>query len=231
MAGSGEKTALIAGASRGLGLGLAEELLKRGWRVIATERGASKLAALAETHPAKLEIERLDTTKPDEIAALAKRLAGRRLDLLFVNAGVAGPPSERIGAVSTGEFARILVTNTLSPLRIIEALADRVPAGGVIGAMSSELGSIGRVASPGWEVYRASKAGLNILLAAFAARDPDDARSYVAMAPGWVRTDMGGPHARLDVATSMRGVADVLEARAGKRGIAYLNHKGETLPW
>ncbi|MCK8784969.1 SDR family oxidoreductase [Roseomonas sp. NAR14] len=233
MPDTGTGLALILGASRGLGLGLARELLGRGWHVIATERGgrAEPLHDLAAEAGGRLEIERADINHPDQIEALRGRLAGRSLDLLFVNAGVANDPAETAGEVSTEEFTRILVTNALSPLRAIEALAPLVPAGGVIGAMSSGLGSVANNESGGWEVYRASKAALNTLLRSYAARSRDSGHALLLIAPGWVRTDMGGPDAALDVETSMRGVAGVIEARRGKAGLAYLDHRGQTVPW
>jgi NAD(P)-dependent dehydrogenase (short-subunit alcohol dehydrogenase family) len=137
-------TALIVGASRGLGLALAEEYLKRDWRVIATVRGdtPAKLNNLWEAHGKSLEIEQLDINRPDQLAALHKKLEGRKIDLLFVNAGVANNPRETIGEVSTEEFVRVLETNALNPMRTIETLQHLVPATGVIAAMSSGLGSV-----------------------------------------------------------------------------------------
>src|SRR5690242_13968152 len=98
-----EKTALIVGASRGLGLALAEEYLKRGWRVVATVRSQAR-TALHELAADRLEIEAVDIAEQDQIATLRDRLAGRSFELLFVNAGVTNNPRERIGAVSTEEF-------------------------------------------------------------------------------------------------------------------------------
>src|ERR1700691_5427246 len=81
---SAMNTALIIGASRGLGLGLAEEYLKRCWCVIATVRGNVRtgLNDLADSHGDHLEIEQLDINRPDQLAALRAKLDGRRLDLL-----------------------------------------------------------------------------------------------------------------------------------------------------
>ncbi len=222
---------LIVGASRGLGLGLAREYLSRGWHVVATVRGGGTgLHELAGTAAGRLEIEQLDITEPEQIHALRARLSGRALDVLFVNAGVANDPSQTIGEVATDEFMRIMLTNTLGPMRVVEAFEDLVPAGGTIVAMSSGLGSVARNESGGWEVYRGSKAALNTLMRSFAVRR-GDGRSCVIMAPGWVRTDMGGHEATLDVETSVNGMADVLAAQAGHPGVRYLDYRGETVPW
>lgn len=237
------KLALVVGASRGLGLGLAREQLRRGWRVIATVRAPGRDATVRDPgqrtplHGLKaeagdaLEIETVDINAPDQVAALRRRLDGRALDLLFVNAGVANDPGETVAQVSTEEFTRVMVTNALSPMRVVEAFADLVRPGGAIAVMSSGLGSVAANTGGGYEVYRASKASLNTLMRSFAARHGDGSRTLLAIAPGWVRTDMGGSSAPLDVETSTRGIADVIAARQGKPGLAYLDYRGETVAW
>ncbi len=226
-------TALIVGASRGLGLALVEEYLSRGWDVIGTERGKSRsgLQALKAKYGARLEIETVDIVEPNQVAALHDRLRGRIFDLLFVNAGVANDPDETIGKVSTDEFIRIMVTNTLSPMRVIETLGDLVSATGTIGVMSSGLGSVADNEQGGWEVYRGSKAALNTLMRSYAARHRKDQRSLVIIAPGWVRTDMGGPHATLEIHESIPRVVVTITAQLGKPGLRYLNYQGNTVRW
>ena len=183
-------TILIVGASRGLGLGLAREYLARGWQVIGTVRsGATPLHALAAEQPGRLEIETVDIDRPEQVAALRRRLDGRRIDLLFVNAGVLNDRTTTIGEVSTEAFTRLMVTNALSPMRVVEAFAGLVPAGGTIAAMSSGLGSVANNQSGGCEIYRASKAALNTLMRSFATRQRL-ARNLFVVAPGWVRTEM-----------------------------------------
>jgi NAD(P)-dependent dehydrogenase (short-subunit alcohol dehydrogenase family) len=227
------KTALIIGASRGLGLGLAREYIGRGWHVTGTVRGTARtpLHALADEHPTKMAIETVDINQPPEVAALARRLAGQRFDLLFVNAGISNDRAETIGTASDETFIRLMVTNALSPMRVVEGLGSLVPAGGTIGLMSSGLGSVANNETGEWEVYRASKASLNTLMRSFAARHPGDPRTLLLIAPGWVRTDMGGPGALLDVETSIRGVVDAMTAQAGKPGLHYVNYQGKTVPW
>jgi len=226
-------TVLIVGASRGLGLALAKEYLARDWRVIATERSDARtgLRDLAEAHPDRLEIERLDIAARDQIGALRRRLSGRAIDLLFVNAGVTNDPEETIGEVSTEEFTRVMVTNALGPMRVIEALQDLVPPTGMIAAMTSGLGSVADNEAGGWEVYRASKAALNTLMRSFAARHKDSGRSLALVAPGWVRTDMGGPRAPLGIETSIPGVVAAIAAQTGRPGLRYLDYQGRTVRW
>jgi NAD(P)-dependent dehydrogenase (short-subunit alcohol dehydrogenase family) len=227
------QTALIIGASRGLGLALAEEYLKRGWHVVGTVRGTGKtgLHALADSAEGKVEIETLDIVEPEEIAALRTHLASRSFDLLFVNAGISNGPAETIGNISTEEFIRLMVTNTLSPMRVIEAFESLVPPAGTIGVMSSGLGSVANNETGGWEIYRGSKAALNTLMRSFAARHAGDPRSMLIIAPGWVRTDMGGPDALLSIDESIPCVVDTIIAQTGKPGLRYLNYQGNTVPW
>jgi NAD(P)-dependent dehydrogenase (short-subunit alcohol dehydrogenase family) len=149
--------------------------------------------------------------------------------MLFVNAGVSNGPAETVAEVSTESFARVMLTNALSPMRVIEALGPL--ATGAIAAMSSGLGSVADNEAGGWEVYRASKAALNTLMRSFAARHRGDSRAFFLIAPGWVRTDMGGPSAALDVETSCRGVADAIAARAERAGLHYVNYQGRTVRW
>jgi NAD(P)-dependent dehydrogenase (short-subunit alcohol dehydrogenase family) len=166
------KSLLLIGASRGLGLAIAEQYLKRGWHVIGTVRGGdqTKLHGLREHWKTQLEIETVDITKPDEVVALRIRLQGRMQDFVLLNAGVKNDDEETIADVSTEEFVRVMVTNALSPLRAIETLKGLVRPGGTIGIMSSGQGSVTNNESGGYEVYRASKAALNTLMRSFAAR-------------------------------------------------------------
>lgn len=228
-----QQTALIVGASRGLGLALAEEYLKRGWQVIGTVRGAkpTPLHELQASSGQRLEIEQLDIDVPEQIAALRAQLQGRSLDVLFVNAGVAIEADKPIGEVSTDGFVRTMLTNALSPMRVIETLDDLVTSGGVITAMSSGLGSVANNIDGGWEPYRASKAALNTLMRSYASRQPDPTRTLLLIAPGWVRTDMGGADAMLDVSESIPRVVDVVSKQTGHGGLQYLNYLGETVPW
>lgn len=226
-------TVLIIGASRGLGLALAREWLRPDWNVIATARasGTHDLQKLAEKSSCRLTLEQLDMNDVDAIAALKRRLSGLELDLLFVNAAVANGPGDRVDKASTEEFIRIMATNALSPMRVVETLGTLVRPGGTIGVMSSSLGSVALNQTGGWEVYRASKAALNTLMRSYAARHAEGGRSLALVDPGWVRTDMGGDGATLGIQESIPGVVDALAARHGQPGLRFFNYKGETVPW
>ena len=226
-------TILLIGASRGLGLGLAGEFAKRGWHVVATVRAGARteLHDLAEAHPDRIEIETVDIAQPQQIAMLRDRLASRVFDLLFVNAGTANMEDEIAGEIATEEYARVLVTNALGPMRVIEACRNLVAADGLIGVMSSGQGSITNNTNGLHEVYRSSKAALNQLVRSYAARHAEDRRALVLMAPGWIRTQLGGPKAPFGVDDSVPLIMDVLLGRQGKPGLAFLDRDGNTVPW
>ena len=225
------KTLLLIGASRGLGFALAEEYLKRGWQVVATERNrtTSKLHELLRSAKVPLEIETVDITYPDQVAALRARLTSRKFDMLFVNAGVG--TRDMVADISTDEFVRMMVTNALSPLRVVETLQDLVLPTGTIGIMSSGQGSITNNENGHYEIYRGSKSALNMFMRSFAARHADDPRTLLLMAPGWVRTELGGFQARLSVEESIPNLANVMDAQAGKAGLQYLDYLGRKVPW
>ncbi|MGH7155929.1 MAG: SDR family NAD(P)-dependent oxidoreductase, partial [Acetobacteraceae bacterium] len=152
------RTILLIGASRGLGHAMAAQFLNKGWNVVGTVRGGKTrtlLHDLADEHSGRVEIEVLDICEPDQIAALRDRLSGRTFDILFVNAGITNRnPAQTIGEVSTDDFVRVMITNSLSPMRVIESLEGNVSATGLIGVMSSGQGSIANNETGQREVYR-----------------------------------------------------------------------------
>jgi NAD(P)-dependent dehydrogenase (short-subunit alcohol dehydrogenase family) len=227
------KKALIIGASRGLGYALAAEYLARGWQVVATVRGLARteLHALAESSDGRLIVETLDITVPEQIASLRERLEPGTFDLLFVNAGVTNSREETVADVATDTFVQLMVTNALSPMRVVEALQDLVVPDGAIGVMSSGQGSIATNERGGFEIYRASKSALNQLMRSFAARHAGDPHTLLLIAPGWVQTDLGGEGAPLTVEQSIPKVVDTITAQTGKGGLRYLDYQGRTVPW
>jgi NAD(P)-dependent dehydrogenase (short-subunit alcohol dehydrogenase family) len=152
-------------------------------------------------------------------------------DMLFVNAGTTNDPQETIADVTTDEFVRVMITNALSPMRVIEKLEPLVSSMGTIGVMSSGQGSVSNNETGMREVYRGSKAALNMFMRSFAARHAGTQRAMVLMAPGWVRTEMGGPDARLSIEESVPNLVNVMLSNQGTRGLQYLDYLGRTVPW
>jgi len=228
------RSILLVGASRGLGHAMAAEFLKKGWNVLGTVRGTARteLHDLADAHPGRVEIESLDICAPDQLAALRDRLSGRTFDMLFVNAGTANrDPTQTIGEISTDEFIHVMTTNALGPMRVIESLKGNVSATGLIGVMSSGQGSVANNLSGQRELYRGSKAALNMFMRSFAARQAGTGRPLAVMAPGWIRTALGGADAPLSIEDSIPKLVDVLLAKLDRPGLEYLDYRGQTVPW
>lgn len=223
-------SALVVGASRGLGLGLAAELLARGGRVVATVRDDDGEAALTALDGAdRLTVLRADVTSEADAARLAERVVGP-LDVLFVNAGVMGPRD--LLTAGWDEIDHVMRTNAFGPARLAWALMDKVRDGtGVVALMSTGMGSIQDNTSGGFDVYRASKAAQNMLARSLSLAGRDRGLTVLSVNPGWVKTDMGGDAAAIDVSTSVRGIVDQLERHAGAGGHHFVGWNGRELPW
>jgi NAD(P)-dependent dehydrogenase (short-subunit alcohol dehydrogenase family) len=215
--------ALILGASRGLGLGLAKELAGRKWTVWGTVRREEDRADL-EQAGAKGAIA--DITDTATLVDLKPQVG--QLDLLFVNAGISEPAD--LGDIDDAGIAHLFLTNAVAPVRAALLLQDCLAPDGMIAFMSSRMGSVSLTTQDNKAMYRASKAALNALTRSMMPRFGLE-RPVLTLHPGWVATDMGGQGADLDVATSVKGLADVIEARRGKGGSAFLDYTGSALAW
>ncbi|AZD27499.1 SDR family oxidoreductase [Pseudomonas chlororaphis] len=223
------KTALIIGASRGLGLGLVQRLLDAGWQVTATVRNLQKAEALKALGPVR--IEQLDMDDQQAVIALNQKLKGEVFDLLFVNAGVKGPDDQTPGKATLAEVGQLFFTNAVAPINLAQRFAPQIrPDSGVLAFMSSVLGSVTMPDAPELALYKASKAALNSMTNSFVTQ-LEQKLTVLSLHPGWVKTDMGGEGADIDVETSTRGLIEQINAYTGKGGHHFVNYKGETIPW
>ena len=220
-------SALIVGASRGIGLGFAQELVHRGWRVIGTARDAAGSNTL---RAAGADAETFDVADPLGPAALRVGLQGRTFDLVVLNAGILGPVHQSAAETTAEEAAALFLTNAIGPVRTARALLDLVPDGGVVAFITSRMGSVALNTDGDLELYRASKAALNSLTCSFLARLGRPV-TILSLHPGWVRTDMGGLDAKLDVAGAVRGMLDVIEARRATGQHGFVDQLGAELAW
>lgn len=212
---------LVLGASRGIGLEFVRQYRADWDMVIGTARDDAGLQRVAELGAQPL---RLDVTDPASVSGLAWQLEGEKIDLALYVAGVyAGgratePPSQ-------GEFDRVMHTNVLGAMQVIPQVAPLVQeARGKFAFLTSEMGYIGGVGSShGW-AYRASKAALNMVVAA--AQNDFPQATLVAINPGWVRTDLGGPDAPLDVERSVAAMRQTLAGLTRRHRGAFLNYDG-----
>jgi NAD(P)-dependent dehydrogenase (short-subunit alcohol dehydrogenase family) len=224
------KTALVIGASRGLGLGLACEFLERGWEVTATVRTAPKHDEF-KAHHGRVRLDTLDINRPKMVDDFLARIHDQIFDVVFINAGVSGPSGKDALIATPDEITHLFMSNAISPISLGTRLLPNVkPGTGILVFMTSILGSVTRGAGDYAPLYSASKSALNQLTRSFVAAMKEEI-TVISMHPGWVRTDMGGQGADIDVATSVRGMVDVLEAKAGSHKHEYLDYLGATIPW
>lgn len=224
------KTALVIGASRGLGLGLVKTLLADGWQVTATVRNPQKAEALQAL--GTVRIEKLDMDDQQAVIALSQQLKDQVFDLLFVNAGVKGPEIQTPGGATLAEVGQLFFTNAVAPINLAQRFVGQIrPDSGVLAFMSSVLGSVTMPDAPEMALYKASKAALNSMTNSFVTQLGERKLTVLSLHPGWVKTDMGGEGAELDVQTSTRGLIDQVNAYVGKGGHHFVNYRGETIPW
>ena len=226
---------LITGANRGIGLELACQYAEAGEKVIATYRdvdAANALRHLAEAY-ATVEVRQLDVCRADSIDRLAGQVRedGQEIAILINNAGVLA--QESFGRWSAAAFERTFATNVAGPGLMAQAFKDLFAAEAKIVNISSGIGSFGLSLGLGGGMgsYAASKAGLNMLTAHLAAALRGRGVLAVAFSPGWVKTDMGGQEADLDVETSVAGLRAVIDRLTLEDSGKFFSYTGELLPW
>jgi NAD(P)-dependent dehydrogenase (short-subunit alcohol dehydrogenase family) len=218
---------LVVGASRGIGLEFVRQYRAGGAAVTATARSDDALQALRGLGATAL---RLDVADAAGAAALAWPIDGEAFDAVIVNAGVYGPRTQGLQTPTQAEFDAVMHVNVLGAMRVLPQVAEALAPGAVVAVISSRMGSIGaRTSAAGW-LYRASKAALNSVLKdaslALAGR-----ATCVALHPGWVRTEMGGAGADLDVTDSVTALRRVLAGLNAADNGRYIDHDGTPIPW
>ncbi|MFQ6370982.1 SDR family oxidoreductase [Shewanella sp. YIC-542] len=224
----------ITGANRGLGLALTELYLAAGWNVVACCRNpaeADDLLYLISDNPG-LEVYQLDVTDYEQLAALAAELRDRPIDLLINNAGYYGPNAVLLGDIPQDEWRKVLEINAIAPIKVAEAFLPQLrKAKGIIANISSKMGSIDDNQSGGGYLYRSSKAALNAASKSLALDLAGEGIKAVVIHPGWVRTDMGGPHGLIDAATSATGIKALLAQLTAADSGHFFDYQGRELPW
>ncbi|MBC3877685.1 SDR family oxidoreductase [Undibacterium sp. FT79W] len=220
-------TALIIGASRGIGHELALQYKAAGWRVIATARKAVDLTTLQAQG---CEVVPLDVTNINDCGGLGWRLDDEKIDVAILNAGVYGPRTTGLQTPHDTQFDEVMHTNVLAAMRILPIVLPLVEnAGGRLAVISSMMGSISeRNGSHGW-LYRASKAALNSVLKDVSLQTRQ--AICVALHPGWVKTEMGGVGAELPVADSAHGIRKTLAGLQSDDNGQFFNYNGASLNW
>jgi NAD(P)-dependent dehydrogenase (short-subunit alcohol dehydrogenase family) len=224
-----ERRALIIGASRGIGLGLAAELASRGWHVFASQRAPSEpLARAAED--ASIEVVTADVTDSASLERLAAQVPEGSLDVILLNAGIMGSDDQSVASASDAEVTEIMMTNAVGPAHAAALMLPLLRDGGTLAFTTSRMGSIAQ-SSGGYDLYRMSKAAQNMLARGLFEKDAKTRGiAVLSLHPGWVQTDMGGPGATLTVEQSVRGLADLLQAEHPVEH-RFLSYNGKPIPW
>lgn len=225
-------TILITGANRGIGLEFVKQYLDDGDKVIATCREPSKAQGLSALS-GPLDVLSLDVTDVARIREVARTLRKTAIDVLINNAGVYGPRPAPFGSIDLDAWVETMRINAMAPLKMCEAFVEHIGSSKQrkIIAISSKMGSQGDNTSGGSYIYRSSKAALNAVMRSLAV-DLEGRKISVAMLhPGWVRTDMGGSSAAIDVEQSVRAMREVIANLTLASSGRFYNYDGTEIPW
>lgn len=227
---------LITGSNRGLGLEWTRQYAMEGWRVFATCRHpgeAQALHKLAEEHPT-VSIHRLDVTVPEDIRGISWEIEGEPIDILLSNAAIyLEKGSAELGSICYHDWARTFEVNTMGTIRISERLVENIMMGSkrLIVAISSHMGSITDIQSPGNYYYRSSKAALNATMEGLAVKLKPLGIGVLILHPGGVETRMG-PRGGITPEQSVRGMRSVIDRfDLDKDTGRFLQYDGATMPW
>ncbi len=232
---------LVTGASRGLGLEMVRQFVGDGWRIYAccrTPETATDLAALAAGSGGLITLHTLDVSKPEQVRALADEFRGTPIDMLVNNAGLLGCTIDQMGPAAFGSidyeaWAKVHEINTMAPLRVTEAFVDHVAESDLklLFFMSTHMGCITELADGGLYPYRSSKAALNLLVKGLSIDLAPRGVRTIAVHPGWVVTDMGGPDAPVNKVDSIAGIRSVVANYGAEQTGCFYQYDGRELPW
>jgi NAD(P)-dependent dehydrogenase (short-subunit alcohol dehydrogenase family) len=229
-------TILITGANRGLGLEFTRQYLADGYAVIAATRdpgAAHRLRQLERDSKGALTLVEADVADSASVRRAATRVPTAAIDILINCAGVFGDQRQTIGSIDYREWLRILDVNVLGPMRVSEAFLDRVAQSErrLIVTITSGLGSLADNASGGYIAYRTSKAAVNMAMRTAAIDLRPRGISCVVLNPGWVKTDMGGPNAKLTPEQSVTAMRRVISELGANDSGRFYNYDGREYPW
>ncbi|MGB7404414.1 MAG: SDR family oxidoreductase [Pacificimonas sp.] len=221
-------SALIIGASRGIGREMVNQYLADGWKVHATARDDQSIEDLQQ---AGASAHRADTTDRQSLDNLAGALDGE-VDLVVVNAGINRNDMEQTpDAIDPGEWTKVMQVNALGPLQAASAVGGKIAKGGTLAVVSSKMGSIADNQMGGFYSYRMSKAALNAGLKSLSMQMEPQGVGTIALHPGWVKTDMGGDQAPVTPAQSVTGMKKVLDQKSAGDGRLFVDFEGNELSW
>ena len=226
---------LITGTNRGIGLEFVKHYIKNNEKVIATCRNRNSAKDLLELENTtnNLSLVELDVSNPNSINNFTSKIAGLPIDTFISNAGVSGPKNIEFGNFDAKEWLDVFNINTIAPLIITQKILKNLRLGKdkKLVFISSKVGSIEDNTSGGMYIYRTSKTALNQVIKSLSIDFKDENFIAVALHPGWVQTDMGGPNALIDTKTSVKGLIEVIDSLTLKNSGKFYNYDGSPIPW
>jgi NAD(P)-dependent dehydrogenase (short-subunit alcohol dehydrogenase family) len=227
------KTVFITGANRGIGLALTKTLLAGGYKVHATYRTASSAQELLalETSESSLTTHALDVVNYLAAAQLVSNFP--QVDIVINNAGYYGPKGYGFGHTNVDEWRKVFEINTIAPLKLIEMLYPKMINSSVkkVICLSSKVGSMTENTSGGGYIYRSSKAALNSVVKSLSNDLKPEGFTVLALHPGWVQTQMGGPNALISPEVSAKGLVNVIVNAQREQSGQFINFDGSIIPW
>ena len=229
-------TILVTGANRGLGLEFTRQYLSEGYAVIAATRNpgaAHRLRQLERDSKGNLSLVEADVADSASVRRAASNIQTPAIDILINCAGVLGGDGQTIGSIDYHEWMRVLYVNVLGPMRMCEAFLDRVARSDrrLIVTITSGMGSLADNTSGGYIAYRTSKAAVNMAMRTAAIDVKSRGISCVVLNPGWVKTDMGGPNAKLAPEQSVTAMRRVIAELGPNESGRFYNYDGREYPW
>jgi NAD(P)-dependent dehydrogenase (short-subunit alcohol dehydrogenase family) len=224
---------IVTGANKGIGLALVAELRTRGGTVLAACRKSSTdLVGLAGLAKLGVEVvEGVDVATDAGVAALVAAVGSRSIDLLVNNAGIL-VWGDRLGELNVEGIRKQFEVNALAPLRVTDALRDRLAKGAKVALVTSRMGSIDDNSSGGAYGYRMSKAALNMAGKSLAVDLRGRDVAVAILHPGMVKTDMLRGHAgQVEPDEAARGLLARIDALTLETTGGFWHANGQKLPW
>lgn len=226
-------TVLITGANRGIGLEFVRQYLAEGWQVLACYRApvSEALTSLMASHAKQLRLFEMDVSQTPQIHALAKQLSGVSIDVLINNAGVY--PESAFSEADEAAWHLAFQVNTIAPFKMAQAFTSHLTQSKLpkLVTLSSKMGSIDDNSSGGSYIYRTTKTAANMVMKSLSVDLAAHGIACVTLHPGWVLTDMGGPHALINTQTSVTGMRNVIAQLSLSNTGQFIAYDGKAIPW
>jgi NAD(P)-dependent dehydrogenase (short-subunit alcohol dehydrogenase family) len=227
---------LITGANRGIGLEMVQYSMEQGWRVFACCRNpnnADNLFDVAKQSNGQISVHIADMQELSTLQALSYELRNDAIDMLINNAGVYGSNKNKFGSVDADSWIQAFQVNSIAPLKMVEAFSEQLRMGKrkLVACMSSKMGSMADNGYGNSYIYRSSKAALNAVVKSLSIDLKEQGIITVALHPGWVKTEMGGPDAEISTRECVERLFSHLLQLSIEDSGRFIDIDGSDIPW